>query len=76
MPYPAFYAYAYPEPAGFDKAKLRPPAAFYHSVLHEFILPYNDVRQAPSPDAMLLEFLQSSYEAAADLGKWDRAALE
>jgi hypothetical protein len=55
---------------------MRPPAAFYHSELHEFILPYDQVREAPSPDAMLLEFLQSSYEAAADLGKWDRAALE
>ena len=69
-------AYAYPEPAGFDKAALRPSAAFYHAGLHEFILPYDEVREAPSPDTMLLEFLQSSYEAAADLGKWDRAALE
>ena len=76
LPYPAFYAYAYPEPAGFDKAEMRPPAAFYHSELHEFILPYDQVREEPSPDAMLLEFLQTSYEAAADLGKWDRAALE
>ena len=76
LPYAAFYAYAYPEPAGFDKAKIRPAAAFYHSDLHEFVLPYDKVREAPSPDAMLLEFLQSTYEAAADLGKWDRAALE
>jgi hypothetical protein len=76
LPYPAFYAYAYPAPAGFDKANVSPAAAFYHSGLHEFILPYDEVREAPSPDAMLLEFLQSSYEAAADLGKWDRAALE
>ena len=76
VPYTAFYAYAYPEPAGFAKAKLRPAAAFYHSELHEFVLPYDKVREASSPDAMLLEFLQSSYEAAADLARWNRPALE
>jgi hypothetical protein len=71
-----FYAYAYPEPPGFSAASVRPGSAAYNSTLREFILPYDDVRQAQSPDAMLLEFLQSSYEAAADLGRWDRAALE
>jgi hypothetical protein len=76
LPYPAFYAYAYPEPPGFDKATVRPAAAFYHSTLHEFILPYDQVREASAPDVAVLEFLQSSYEAAADLGRWDRAALE
>jgi hypothetical protein len=75
-PYPVFYAYAYPEPAGFKSASLRPAAARYDSTLGEFILPYEDVRQSPSPDATLLEFLQTSYEAAADLAGWDRRALE
>ena len=69
VPYPAFYAYAYPEPAGFASTKLRPDAAFYHADLHEFVLPYDKVRTASSPDALLLEFLNSSYDAAADLGK-------
>jgi hypothetical protein len=76
LPYAAFYAYAYPEPAGFDKSIVRPAAAYYHTGLHEFILPYDTVREASSPDATLLEFLQSSYEAAAELAKWDRPALE
>jgi hypothetical protein len=73
---PAFYAYAYPEPAGLPEAKVRPAAAYYHPQLREFILPYDTVRQAGDPDATLLEFLQSTYEAAADLARWDRAALE
>ena len=76
VPYPAFYAYAYPEPAGFSAAPLRPAAAVYENTLHEFILPYEEVRRAASPDAMLLDFLQTSYEAAARLSHWDRAALE
>jgi hypothetical protein len=74
--YPAFYAYAYPEPAGFATAPVEPAAAFYSPDLREFILAYDVVRQSPSPDATLLEFLQTTYEAAANLGKWDRAALE
>ena len=74
--YPVFYSYAYPEPAGFGTAPMRPDKAIYESSLHEFILPYDDVRLAPSPDALLLEFLQSSYEAAARLGNWHRSALE
>lgn len=76
LPEPVFYSYAYPEPAGFGSARLRPGRAYYHDTLREFILPYEEVRRAQSPDAMLLEFLQSSYEAAADLGRWERAALE
>jgi hypothetical protein len=73
---PAFYAYAYPQPPGFADAPLRPAAAYYSQELGEFILPYDDVRQARAPDDDLLDFLQSTYEAAADLGRWDRAALE
>ena len=76
VPYPVFYAYAYPEPAGFSTAAMRPASAVYESTLREFILPYDEVRRAASPDALLLEFLQSSYEAAARLGQWDRPALE
>jgi hypothetical protein len=75
-PYPLFYAYAYPMPAGFDAMPVRPEKAFFDAGLGEFILPYDAVRQAPSPDAALLEFLQGSYEAAASLGNWDRASLE
>jgi hypothetical protein len=76
MPYPVFYSYAYPEPPGFKTASVRPDKAFYEATFGEFVLPYEAVRQAQSPDAMLLEFLQSTYEAAANLGKWNRAALE
>jgi hypothetical protein len=72
----AFYSYAYPEPDGFKAAKARPAQAYYHKDLREFILPYDAVRTAADPDAMLLDFLQSTYEAAANLGRWDRAALE
>ena len=73
---PAFYAYAYPEPPGCPQAAVRPAAAYYHPELHEWILPYDAVRESPDPDATLLDFLQSTYEAAANLGGWDRAALE
>jgi hypothetical protein len=76
MPKPVFYSYAYPEPSGFSAAKVKPDAAFYSSALHEFILPYDEVRKADSPDAVLLDFLQSTYEAAAEAGVWDRPALE
>jgi hypothetical protein len=72
----AFYAYAYPEPTGFAEATVRPEAAYYSRDLREFILPYDAVRQARDPDATLLEFLQTTYEAAANLARWDRAALE
>jgi len=74
--YPAFYCYAYPEPAGFRVAKARPDAAFFSEALGEFILPYDAVRTAVDPDQALLDFLQSTYEAAADAAKWDRDALE
>ncbi len=76
IPYPAFYSYAYPEPAGFAEAQIRPAAAFYSKDFREFILSYETVRQAASPDDTLLDFLQTTYEAAANLGKWDRASLE
>ncbi|HEY1381845.1 MAG TPA: DUF5996 family protein [Gemmataceae bacterium] len=76
FPAPAFYSYAYPEPAGYKEAAVRPAAASYNPDLREFILPYDAVRTAKSPDAVLSEFLQSTYEAAADRGRWDRVALE
>ncbi len=76
IPYAAFYSYAYPEPAGFAKASIQPDAAFYSADFHEFILPYDVVRQAKSPDDILFEFLQTTYEAAANLSHWDREALE
>ncbi len=76
IPYPVFYSYAYPEPAGFAEAAIRPREAFYSRDFHEFVLAYDVVRQAESPDDTLLEFLQTTYEAAAGLGGWDRAALE
>jgi hypothetical protein len=76
LPQPAFCSYAYPEPPGFRTAKIRPDGAVYNTELGEFILPYDVVRQSAAPDTTLLEFLQSSYEAAADFGAWDRAALE
>ena len=76
IPYPAFYSYAYPEPPGFRDAKIQPEAAFYSTDFGEFILPYDAVRESESPDSTLLTFLQSTYEAAADLAKWDREALE
>jgi hypothetical protein len=74
--YPAFYSYAYPEPAGFRTTAVRPDAAFFSEALGEFILPYDAVRTAARPDQALLEFLQSTYEAAANAAKWDREALE
>ena len=76
IPYAAFYSYAYPEPPGFADAPVRPSEAFYSGDLREFILPYDVVRTSASPDDTLLEFLQTTYEAAADLAHWDRAALE
>lgn len=73
---PAFYCYAAPQPAGLEKEEVRPVQAFYSDELKEFILKYDDVRRASSPDDAVLDFLQSSYEAAAKLAAWDRAALE
>src|SRR5271168_3925457 len=72
----AFYAYAAPEPAGFAEQPVRPAEAFYHPQLKEFILMYDDVRRAPSPRETLRAFLQSTYDAGADLAKWDRKELE
>lgn len=74
--YPAFYSYAYPAPTGFAEAKVQPADAFFSKALGEFLLPYEAVRTASDPEATLMAFLQSTYAAAADLGKWDRAALE
>ena len=75
-PTPIFYSYTYPEPPGFTEAKVQPAAAFYDPNFREFMLPYDVVRTAERPDEMLLEFAQSTYDAASILGKWDRVALE
>jgi hypothetical protein len=72
----AFYSYAAPEPAGFKEASVRPAGAFYHKQVSEFLLMYEDVRTANSPSEALLDFCQSTYEAAANLGKWERKELE
>lgn len=75
-PHAAFYAYAYPPPEGYAAAKVAPAEAEWNADLGEFLLPYDAVRSAPDPDAALLAFCQSTYDAAADLAQWDRAALE
>jgi hypothetical protein len=75
VPYPAFYAYAYPEPPGYADTGMTAGAA-YNTDLHEFILPYDAVRTSASPEDTLLDFLQTTYETAANLGGWDRAGLE
>jgi hypothetical protein len=74
--YPAFYSYAYPAPQGFAEAKVRPAEAFFSKELGEFVLSYDAVRRAREPERTLMDFLQTTYDAAADLGQWDRAALE
>ena len=71
-----FYSYAYPEPAGFRDVSVLPTGARYDDEYSEFVLPYEVVRAAPDPDRVLLDFLQSTYEAAATTAAWDRAALE
>lgn len=73
---PAFYSYSYPEPSGYPEAKVRPSEAYYSPELREFVLPYETVRSAKRPDEVLLQFLQTTYEAGADLGGWNRQALE
>ncbi|HEX4075434.1 MAG TPA: DUF5996 family protein [Candidatus Acidoferrales bacterium] len=73
---PMFYAYSAPEPEGFRTASVRPAEAYYDAKIGEFLLPYDAVRNSPDPKAMLLDFLQTTYDAAANFGKWDRAALE
>jgi hypothetical protein len=72
----AFYSYAAPEPNGFKQADVKPNAAAYNPGLGEFLLAYEDVRRSESPSSSLLQFCQSTYDAAANLGKWDRLALE
>jgi hypothetical protein len=72
----AFYSYTAPEPAGLDGCKIRPAAAYYSQEMKEFLLSYQAVREASSPEETLIDFLQSTYQAGADLAKWDRAALE
>jgi hypothetical protein len=74
--YPSFYSYAYPQPARFREFAVRPEGAFFSEALGEYLLPYDAVRSASDPDAVLLAFLESTYEAAAQSADWDRAALE
>jgi hypothetical protein len=74
--YPVFFSYAYPEPPGFRETAVRPAAAAFNTALGEFLLAYDAVRTAPDPDRALLEFLQSTYEAAANAAHWERSALE
>jgi hypothetical protein len=74
--YAAFYSYAYPAPDGFAAATVKPKETFFSEELGEFLLPYDVVRKARDPDIALMEFLQSTYDAAANLGKWDRKGLE
>jgi hypothetical protein len=76
LPEPIFYSYAYPEPKGFGESKVGPARAYYHTDFKEFVLPYDSVRASENPFGDVLQFLQDTYVAAADLGKWDRAALE
>lgn len=73
---PAFYSYTAPQPDGLDRQRVRPAAAFYSKEMSEFVLPYDDVRQADSPEQALLEFMQSTYEAGASLAEWNRQELE
>ena len=73
---PAFYSYAYPQPDGFDQASVKPDSALFNSDLGEFVLPYDAVRKADDPDGTLLAFLETTYDAAADLAGWDRKSLE
>jgi hypothetical protein len=75
-PGPGFYAYTYPEPDGFRSARIRPAGAFFDGRFGEFLVPYDAVRSLADPDAAVLDFFQTTYEAGADLGGWDRATLE
>ena len=74
--FPAFYSYAYPAPAGFAEIRPAPEGAYFEKRLREFVLPYDAVRGSIDPEATLMAFLQSTYDAAADLGSWDRATLD
>ena len=72
----AFYAYSAPEPTGLSEQSVKPPAGFYSQDMKEFLMPYDAVRKSPSPENALIDFCQSTYEAGANLAKWDRKALE
>ena len=72
----SFYSYSYPEPPGFARRRVQPDAAYYFEDFGQFLLPYDAVRTAKEPDAALFDFLRTTYEAAADLGAWDRTVLE
>jgi hypothetical protein len=76
VPTALLYSYAYPSPDGFAEAKVKPAGAYFHPQLREFVLPYNEVREAKSPEEAILEFAQSTYDAASTLAKWDRAVFE
>jgi hypothetical protein len=76
LPYPIYYSYAYPEPEGYSSAEVEPEGAVYNNDMHEFVLPYDVVRNSLDPDAALMSFLESTYRAAADGAQWDRGALE
>ena len=76
VPFAAYYVYIYPEPAGFNEVVIRPAEAYYDQQLREFLLPYEAVRLSSEPENMLMDFFESSYEAAANLAKWDRMELE
>ncbi len=76
LPEAAFYAYLYPAPEGYNEAEMEPKEAYFHETLREFILPYSAVQKSANPEGMLMEFLNSTYEAAATLANWDREALE
>jgi len=76
IPEPVFYGYAVPEPEGFKDARVEPAAAYYHREMGEFLLPYETVRTSADPDRALAAFIDSTYEAGARLGKWDRQAIE
>ncbi|HZR78769.1 MAG TPA: DUF5996 family protein [Chthoniobacterales bacterium] len=75
MPQAIFYSYAYPEPKGFAEAQVKPAGVAYNSQFKEFVLPYDQVRKSAAPDDTLLEFAESTYDAASALGQWDREAL-
>ena len=76
MKEPAFYSYAAPQPPGFKEARIEPPGTYYNDAINVFVLPHDAVRLSPDPEDALLRFCQSAYDAAADLGRWDRVALE
>jgi hypothetical protein len=76
VPFPAYYSYAAPEPAGFQRAEVRPPSAYYNKETGGYVLAYDEVRRAGDPSRALLDFMQTTYDAGATLAGWDRASLE